>query len=71
MLERDFHEIPDLHFDIQLLISDPPYLASRLGFDCTPKGKFLGLQINGKRVFFAETYFMSSGGGRSGKYGRL
>ncbi|HEU4518852.1 MAG TPA: ester cyclase [Microvirga sp.] len=57
MLERDFHEIPDLHFDIQLLISDPPYLASRLGFDCTPKGKFLGLQINGKRVFFAENVF--------------
>ena len=31
MLERDFDEIPDLSFDIQLLISDPPYLASRLG----------------------------------------
>ena len=25
MLERDFSEIPDLHFNIQLLISDPPY----------------------------------------------
>ncbi|HEY1365310.1 MAG TPA: ester cyclase, partial [Xanthobacteraceae bacterium] len=32
MLERDFHDIPDLHFDIQLLISDPPYIASRLAF---------------------------------------
>jgi uncharacterized protein (DUF433 family) len=31
MLERDFHEIPDLCFKIQLLISDPPYVASRLG----------------------------------------
>src|SRR5947199_246571 len=50
MLERDFSEIPDLSFDIQLLISDPPYLASRLGFDCTPKGKFLGLHVNDKRV---------------------
>ncbi len=38
MLERDFSEIPDLYFDIQLLISDPPYIASRLGFNCTPKG---------------------------------
>jgi predicted ester cyclase len=57
MLERDFREIPDLHFDIQLLISDPPHLASRLGFDCAPKGNFLGLQINGKRVFFAENVF--------------
>ena len=57
MLERDFHEIPDLHFNIQLLISDPPYIAGRLGFDCTPKGKFLDLQINGKKVFFTENVF--------------
>jgi len=57
MLERDFHEIPDLYFDVQLLISDPPYIASRLGFDCTPKGKFLGLHVNGKRVSFTENVF--------------
>ena len=57
MLERDFREIPDLYFDIQLLISDPPYIASRLEFDCTPKGKFLGLHVNGKRVSFAENVF--------------
>jgi predicted ester cyclase len=54
MLERDFDEIPDLYFNIQLLISDPPYIASRLGFDCTPKGTFLGLHVNGKRVSFTE-----------------
>ena len=57
MLERDFCEIPDLHFSIQLLISDPPYIASRLGFDCTPRGKFLGLHVNGRRVFFTENVF--------------
>jgi predicted ester cyclase len=57
MLKRDFYEIPDLHFDIQLLICDPPYLASRLGFHCTPKGKFLGLPVNGKRVSFTENVF--------------
>src|SRR5271165_1227094 len=57
MLERDFSEIPDLYFNIQLLISDPPYIASRLRFDCTPKGKFLGLHVNGKRVSFAENVF--------------
>ena len=54
MLERDFDESPDLYFNIQLLISDPPYIASRLGFDCTPKGTFLGLHVKGKRVSFAE-----------------
>jgi predicted ester cyclase len=57
MLERDFREIPDLHFDIQLLLSDPPYLASRLVFDCTPKGKFLGIRVNGKKVSFTENVF--------------
>jgi len=57
MLERNFYEIPDLYFDIQLLISDPPLLASRLGFNCTPQGKFLGLHVNGKRVSFTENVF--------------
>jgi predicted ester cyclase len=54
MLENDFEEIPDLSFTIDLLVCDPPYVASRLLFDCTPKGRFLGLDINGKKVSFAE-----------------
>lgn len=54
MLEGDFAEIPDLHFNVQMLISDPPYIASRLAFDCTPKEMFLGLPVNGRRVSFAE-----------------
>jgi predicted ester cyclase len=57
MLERDFQQIPDLYFDVQLLIADPPRIASRLRFDCTPKGMFLGLPINGKKVSFAENVF--------------
>jgi predicted ester cyclase len=57
MLEKDFYEIPDLYFNINLLISDPPYIASRLGFDCTPKVKFLGLHVNGKRISFTENVF--------------
>jgi predicted ester cyclase len=57
MLERNFDEIPDLQFNIELLISDPPYIASRLTFNCTPKGKFLGLDVNGKRVSFTENVF--------------
>ena len=54
MLERDFEEIPDLYFNVKMLISDPPHIASRIHFDCTPKGRFFGLDINGKKVFFAE-----------------
>ncbi|NLS02461.1 SnoaL-like domain-containing protein [Rhizobium sp. P32RR-XVIII] len=57
MLERDFEEIPDLHFDVKLLTADPPFIASRLVFDCRPKGAFLGLPVNGKRVSFAENVF--------------
>jgi predicted ester cyclase len=57
MLERDFDEIPDLYFKVQLLICDPPYIASRLDFDCTPKGTFLGLEVGGKRVSFTENVF--------------
>ena len=67
MLERDFHEIPDLHFDIELLISEPPHVASRLGFDCTPKGKFLGLDVNGTRVSFTENVFYEFRGAKIAK----
>ena len=57
MLEEDFRAIPDLYFDIQLLISEPPRVASRLSFDCTPKGMLFGLPVNGKRVSFFENVF--------------
>lgn len=54
MLERDFDDIPDLYFDVRMLISDPPFVASRIEFACSPKGLFLGLPVNGRRVSFAE-----------------
>ena len=64
MLERDFSEIPDLHFNVRMLISEPPYIASRIGFDCAPKGRFLGLDINGRRVSFAENVIYEFRGGK-------
>ncbi len=67
MLERDFNEIPDLYFDIQLLISDPPHIASRLEFNCTPRGKFLGLHVDGKRVSFTENVFYRFQGEKIGQ----
>jgi steroid delta-isomerase-like uncharacterized protein len=54
MLEKDFEQIPDLRFHIDKLISDPPHVAARLDFACTPKGDFLGLPVNGRRISFAE-----------------
>src|SRR5690606_35720983 len=38
LLEDDFRSIPDLRFDVQLLVCEPPRVASRLRFDCTPAG---------------------------------
>ncbi|KWT96696.1 MULTISPECIES: ester cyclase [unclassified Variovorax] len=64
MLEGDFRDIPDLHFDVALLVAEPPHVASRLDFACTPKAGFLGLPVNGKRVSFAENVFYEFRGGR-------
>lgn len=57
MLEQDFAEIPDLHFDIDLLVVEPPFVASRLSFRCTPRGRFLDLDVNGVTVSFSENVF--------------
>jgi predicted ester cyclase len=57
MLEGDFLAIPDLQFNIWLLISEPPRIASRLHFDCTPRGVLFGLPVNGRRVQFTENVF--------------
>jgi steroid delta-isomerase-like uncharacterized protein len=57
MLEEDYRQIPDLRFDIELLVTEPPQVASRLAFDCTPKGTFLGLPVDGKRIRFTENVF--------------
>ena len=57
MLENDFREIPDLRFNVELVTCDPPNVAARLAFDCTPVGEFQGLAVNGKRITFAENVF--------------
>jgi predicted ester cyclase len=71
MLVRDFDDIPDLYFSIRMLISDPPHLASRLGFDCTPRGMFLGLDVGGRGEFHSpKTSSMNFGEKKSAKCGR-
>lgn len=64
MLERDVREIPDLRFDIELLVTEPPVVASRLRFNCTPRHMFLGLHIDGKRIAFTENVFYAFRGGK-------
>ena len=64
MLENDFRHIPDLYFVIDLLIADPPRIASRLLFDCTPVAELFGLPVNGRRVSFTENVFYEWRAGR-------
>ncbi len=64
MLERDFDAIPDLHFEIELLVSESPYVASRLRFVCTPRAELFGLPVNGKRISFCESVFYEFREGR-------
>jgi len=64
MLEKDFREIPDLRFTVQLLTSDATHVASRLQFNCSPVAQFLGLPVNGKTISFSENVFYEFRSGR-------
>jgi predicted ester cyclase len=57
MLEQDFRAIPDLQFSIDFVVVDPPTIAVRLLFDCTPVGELFGVAVNGRRVQFSENVF--------------
>ena len=57
MLEDDVITIADLRFNIDLLVVEPPNVASRLLFDCSPRGRFLGLATHGRRIRFSENVF--------------
>jgi predicted ester cyclase len=54
MLKRHCDEIPDLYFDLHTLIAEPPLVASRLVFNCTPNDTFLGLPVRRRRILFSE-----------------
>lgn len=64
MLEENVRAIPDLRFEIEVLVAEPPRVASRLRFDCTPIGELFGLPVNGRRVRFAENVFYELVDGR-------
>lgn len=57
MLENNYREIPDLHFQVTMLLCESPNIASRLSFNCTPVATFLGLCVNGQKVSFTENVF--------------
>jgi predicted ester cyclase len=57
LLVGDVRAIPDLRYQIQMLVVQGGQVACRLWFDCTPVREFLGLEPTGVRVAFAEHVF--------------
>ena len=53
----DVAAIPDLYFDVHLIVVGGDQIACRLFFNCTPQSEWLGLQPNGKSISFAEHVF--------------
>jgi predicted ester cyclase len=64
MLIGDFRATPDLRFDIQVLVCEPPCIASRLHFDCAPIGVLFGIPVYGRRVQFHENVIYRVSGGK-------
>ncbi|WP_137982990.1 ester cyclase [Pseudomonas viridiflava] len=64
MLENDVRIIPDLRFNIDLLVVEAPQVAARLLFNCSPQGRFLGLEALGKRIAFSENVFYTFDDGK-------
>ena len=67
MLAADVRAIPDLHYDIDLLVVADHQISARLWFDCRPQGTFLGISVDGRRVSFAEHVFYRLQDGRIGR----
>jgi predicted ester cyclase len=53
----DVAAIPDLYFDVHLIVVGGDQIACRLFYNCTPQSEWLGLQPNGKSISFAEHVF--------------
>ncbi len=70
MLENDVRIIPDLRFNIDLLVVEAPQIAARLLFNCSPQGRFLGLEARGQRIKFSENVFYTFADARSSASGR-
>ena len=64
MLEQDFRDIPDLRFEAEMLVCESPHVAARLRFRCTPAGRFMGLDVDGRTIDFTENVFYTWRDGR-------
>jgi predicted ester cyclase len=64
LIAGDVAAIPDLAYQVDLLVATDGQVACRLMFDCTPVGEFLGFRPDGGRVTFAEHVFYRFRDGR-------
>jgi predicted ester cyclase len=64
LIAEDVHNIPDLHFTVDLCVAGDDVVACRLWFDCTPEHEFAGIAPTGRRVAFAEHVFYRFRDGR-------
>jgi len=64
MIAEDVRRIPDLHFAVDLLVTQGDVVACRLWFDCRPAREFAGIAPTGRRVTFAEHVFYRFRAGR-------
>jgi predicted ester cyclase len=64
MIAADTMAVPDLRFDVRLLLTNDDIVACRLWFDCTPTGTFFGRAPTGRRIAFSEHVFYRFRAGR-------
>lgn len=64
LIEEAIAAAPDLVFKIGLLVVEGEMVAAKLDFDCTPKGCFIGIETDGRRVAFSEHVFYRFSGGK-------
>ncbi|GAA2239949.1 ester cyclase [Promicromonospora sukumoe] len=64
LLAADAKAVPDLHFEVQLLVNSEDAVAVRLWCDCAPAEPMFGLAPTGRRVEFAEHGFYRFDHGR-------
>ena len=57
MIAKDIEAVPDLYFEINMLVVDDDQVACRINFNCTPRGEFMGFRPNGKKISFSEHVF--------------
>jgi predicted ester cyclase len=55
--QDEVETIPDLRFDVDLLVVELDLVACKLRFDCTPVKPFLGFEPFGRRIQFTEHVF--------------